>query len=148
MRILIASGDRRVREAGAAGVVFQHADELQKLGHQVDVWFFDDVVPTPHWPGRFRSLEFATALSRRIRSNPEQFDVLDIHAPFGCVYGLARKFSSKATAPYVFTMQGSEERYVSILDIQSDVASFQVPQDDPCCTLVFSQQRQRVYRVQ
>jgi hypothetical protein len=35
-----------------------------------------------------------------------------------------------------------------ILDIQSDVAPFQVPQNNPCCTLVFSQQRQRVYRVQ
>ena len=35
-----------------------------------------------------------------------------------------------------------------ILDIQSDAAGFQVPQDNPCCTLVFSQQRQRVYRVQ
>ena len=115
MRILIASGDRRVREAGASGVVLHHAEELQKLGHQVDVWFFDDVVPTPHWPARFRSLEFATVLSRRIRSNPAQFDVLNIHAPFGCVYGLARKFSFKPMPPYVFTLQGSEERYVSTM---------------------------------
>jgi glycosyltransferase involved in cell wall biosynthesis len=115
LRILIASGDRRVREAGAAGVVFHHADELQKLGHKVDVWFFDDVIPSPRWPTRFRSLEFATALSRRILSNPAQFEVVNIHAPFGCVYGLARKSSSKPTPPYVFTMQGSEERYVSTM---------------------------------
>ena len=115
MRILIASGDRRVREAGAAGVVFHHAEELQKLGHQVDVWFFDDVIPSPRWPARFSSLEFATALSRRIRSSPAQFEVVNIHAPFGCVYGLARTISSKRTPPYVFTMQGSEERYESTM---------------------------------
>ena len=43
MKILIAVGVRRAREAGAAGVAFNHAEELQKLGHQVETWFLDDL---------------------------------------------------------------------------------------------------------
>jgi glycosyltransferase involved in cell wall biosynthesis len=113
MRILIAIGVRRVREAGAASVVFHHEEELAKLGHKVETWFLDDLLPTPHWPARFEQLEFAFAVSRRIRRNPAQFDVVNLHAPWGCVYGLTRKLSpASSEPPYVFTMQGSEERYV------------------------------------
>jgi glycosyltransferase involved in cell wall biosynthesis len=112
MNILIAIGVKRQKEAGAAGVVFNHAAELQKLGHRVDTWFFDDLLPSPRWPARFQELEFAFAVSRRIRRNPSAYDVVNVHAPWGGVYGLSRKlFSSAAFPPYVFTMQGSEERY-------------------------------------
>ena len=112
MRILIAIGVRRVKEAGAAGVAFNHAAELEKLGHQIELWFLDDLLPKPRWPARFEALEFAAAVSRKIRRNPSQFDVVNIHAPSGCLYGLARKWSSRShLPPYVFTMQGSEERY-------------------------------------
>jgi glycosyltransferase involved in cell wall biosynthesis len=112
MKILIAIGVRRMKEAGGAGVVFNHAEQLQKLGHQVDTWFFDDLLPYPHWPARFQELEFAFAVSRRIRQNPTQYDVVNLHAPWGSVYGLSRKlWSSTGFPPYVFTMQGSEERY-------------------------------------
>jgi glycosyltransferase involved in cell wall biosynthesis len=113
MRILIASGVRRVREAGAAGVVFYHAEGLQKLGHQVETWFFDDVLPKPSWPVRFQELEFAAGVSRQIRKEAHRFDVVNLHAPWGCVYGISRAmFPSAELPPYVFTMQGSEERYV------------------------------------
>jgi len=119
MKILIAIGVRRVREAGAAGVAFNHAEELEKLGHQVELWFFDDLLKTPRWPARFQELEFAAAVSRRIRRNPTQFDVVNIHAPWGCVYGGARKlFSSAKLPPYVFTMQGSEERYTLAMRLE------------------------------
>jgi glycosyltransferase involved in cell wall biosynthesis len=116
MKILIAIGVKRQKEAGAAGVVFNHAEQLQKLGHRVDTWFFDDLLPSPRWPARFQELEFAFAVSRRIRQNPQAYDVVNLHAPWGCVYGLSRKlFSSAAFPPYVFTMQGSEERYVQAM---------------------------------
>lgn len=119
MKILIAIGVRRVREAGAAGVAFNHAEELEKLGHQIDLWFLDDILQPPHWPARFVELEFATEVSRRIRRNPKQFDVVNIHAPWGGVYGLSRKlFSSAALPPYVFTVQGSEERYVLAMRLE------------------------------
>ena len=112
MKILIATGVRRVREAGAAGVVLNHSEQLRRIGHEVDCWFFDDVLPAPRWPARLADIEFAFAISKRIRCNPRQYDVVNLHAPWGCVYGLSRKlFSSSALPPYVFTMQGSEERY-------------------------------------
>lgn len=112
MKILIASGVPCVQEAGTAAVALNHAKELRKLGHEVDCWFFDDVIQTQRWPARFAILEFATAVSRRIRRNPSEFEVVNLLAPWGCVYGLSRKlFPSPALPPYVFTMQGSEERY-------------------------------------
>jgi glycosyltransferase involved in cell wall biosynthesis len=108
----MAIGVLRQREAGAAGVVFSHAEQLEKLGHQVDCWFFDDILPSPRWPARFRDLEFAAAVSSRIRRQPNQYDLVNLHAPWGCVYGLSRKwFPSAELPPYVFTMQGSEERF-------------------------------------
>ncbi len=116
LRILISSGVPRCREAGAAGVVFSHAEELEKLGHQVECWFFDDLLPSPHWPARFKDLEFAFAVASRIRRRPGQFDVVNLHAPWGCVYGVSRKwFPSEELPPYVFTMQGSEERFVKAM---------------------------------
>lgn len=112
MKILIAIGVVSRREAGAAGVVFNHAEQLRKLGHQVETWFFDDLLPSPRWPARFQELEFAFAVSRRIRRNPAQYDVVNLHAPSGVAYGVSRKlFPSVALPPYVFTLQGSEERY-------------------------------------
>ena len=119
MNILIAIGVKRQKEAGAAGVVFNHAEQLQKLGHQVDTWFFDDLLPSPRWPVRFQELEFAFAVSRRIRKNPSAYDVVNLHAPWGGVFGLSRKlFSSAALPPYVFTMQGSEERYARAMRLE------------------------------
>lgn len=120
MKILIAIGVRRVREAGAASVVLHHADELGQLGHKVETWFFDDLLPAPRWPSRFEQLEFAFAVSRRIRHKPAQFDVVNLHAPWGCVYGLTLKLSpAPSDPPYVFTMQGSEERYVLAMRLEA-----------------------------
>jgi glycosyltransferase involved in cell wall biosynthesis len=119
LKILIAIGVLRQREAGAAGVVFNHAEQLEKLGHRVDCWFFDDILPSPRWPARFRDLEFAADVSSRIRRQPKQYDVVNLHAPWGCVYGLSRKwFPSAELPPYVFTMQGSEERFARAMKLE------------------------------
>jgi glycosyltransferase involved in cell wall biosynthesis len=119
LKILIAIGVLRKREAGAAGVVFNHAEQFEKLGHQVDCWFFDDILPSPRWPRRFRDLEFAAEVSSRIRRQPHQYDLVNLHAPWGCVYGLAHKwFPSPELPPYVFTMQGSEERFVHAMRLE------------------------------
>jgi glycosyltransferase involved in cell wall biosynthesis len=121
LKILIAIGVLRKREAGAAGVVFNHAEELQKLGHEVDCWFWDDLLPHPRWPARFRDLEFAVAVSSRIRRLPRQYDVVNVHAPWGCVFGLSRKwFPSGELPPYVFTMQGSEERFALAMKLEQE----------------------------
>jgi glycosyltransferase involved in cell wall biosynthesis len=116
VRILIAIGVLRQQEAGAAGVVFNHARELEKRGHSVECWFLDDVLPNATGAGRFEALVFAHRVAKRILKEKQQFDVVNLHAPWGCVYGLWRKFLRPAGAPpYVFTMQGSEERAVYMM---------------------------------
>ena len=119
LKILIAIGLPRQREAGAAGVVFNHAEQLAKMGHQVDCWFFDDLLPSPRWPARFRDLEFAFAVSSRIRKNPGLYDVVNVHCPWGGVFGLSRKwFPAKQLPPYVFTMHGCEERFTQAMRLE------------------------------
>jgi glycosyltransferase involved in cell wall biosynthesis len=119
LKILIATGVLRQKEAGAAGVVFHHARELAALGHQVDCWFYEDLLPAPKWPSRLRDLEFAFAVSRRIRREPGHYDVVNLHCPWGCIFGLSQKwFPSEDLPPYVFTMQGSEERFALAMKLE------------------------------
>jgi glycosyltransferase involved in cell wall biosynthesis len=115
LRILIASGVPRQREAGAAAVVFNHQRELEKFGHQVDCWYLDDVL-AKRSSGRFEALSFAIAVARRILRERKSYDVVNLHAPGGFVYGAWKKMRRPAGAPpYVMTMQGSEERYVYVM---------------------------------
>ncbi len=45
---------------------------------------------------------------------------MNLHAPWGCIYGLARKwFPLPELPPYVFTMQGSEERFARAMKLES-----------------------------
>ena len=116
MKILIAIGVLRQQEAGAAGVVFNHARELEKRGHSVDCWFLDDVLPNVNGSGRFDALVFAHRVANKIMQDRRKYDVVNLHAPWGCVYGLRRKFlRPQGAPPYVFTMQGSEERAVFVM---------------------------------
>ncbi len=120
MRILIAIGVPRQKEAGAAGVVLNHAAELAKRGHTVDCWFLEDVLQRPAKPKRFEALLFAISLSRRILKERGKYDVVNLHAPCGCVYGIWRSlFRPAGTPPYVMTMQGSEERYVRAMKLEA-----------------------------
>jgi glycosyltransferase involved in cell wall biosynthesis len=119
LNILIAIGVSRQKEAGAAGVVLNHATELKRRGHAVDCWFLEDVLERPTKPKRLEALLFARELSRRIRREPEKYDVVNLHAPWGCLYGVWRRRFGKAGAPpYVMTMQGSEERYVQAMRLE------------------------------
>jgi glycosyltransferase involved in cell wall biosynthesis len=119
LRILIAIGVIRQREAGAAGVALQHARELEKLGHHVECWFLDDILARPVKPKRFDALLFAASVAKRILRDPKRFDVVNIHAPWGCIYGVCRKYFQVAGAPpCILTMQGSEERYVQTMILE------------------------------
>jgi len=116
LRVLIAIGVPRQREAGAAGVVLSHQRELIKLGHDVDCWFLDDVLVNPGRAARFEALSFAVAIAKRILGERKKYDVVNLHAPHGCVYGAWLKmFRPGETPPYVMTMQGSEERYAYVM---------------------------------
>jgi len=119
LHILIAIGVPRREEAGAAGVVLNHARELEKRGHRVTCWFLEDVLRQPAKPKRFEAILFAMAVAGQIRKEKKDFDVVNLHAPWGCAYGIWRKLSRPSGAPpYVMTMQGSEERYVRAMRIE------------------------------
>jgi glycosyltransferase involved in cell wall biosynthesis len=119
VRILIAIGVPRQKEAGAAGVALNNATELVKRGHQVDCWFLEDALARPVKWKRFESLLFAFALTKKILHDRVKFDVVNLHAPWGCAYGmLHRIFRPKNSPPYVMTMQGSEERYVQAMTLE------------------------------
>jgi glycosyltransferase involved in cell wall biosynthesis len=120
VRILIAIGVPRQAEAGAAGVVLNHARELEKRGHEVDCWFLEDVLNRPARPKRFEALFFAASVANRILKDRKKYDVVNLHAPWGCVYGIWRRILRPLGAPpYVLTMQGSEERYVQTMRIEN-----------------------------
>lgn len=116
MRILIAIGVQREKEAGAAGVALSHARELSKRGHEVDCWFLEDIFAEPLSSSRFEALIFANRVSKRILREPRKYDVVNLHAPWGCAYGFRRRYLGGGDAPpYVMTMQGSEERFVQAM---------------------------------
>lgn len=119
MRILIATGVPRQQEAGTAAVVLNHARKLERRGHQVTCWFLEDILEKPVRWKRFEALWFAVALARRIQVRGGEFDVVNIHAPYGCAYGLWRKLGKRRGAPpYVFTMHGCEERFVRAMRLE------------------------------
>lgn len=98
-------------EAGVAGIVYNLARELDNLGHSVKPIFFEDLLPQQQWPSRFRTIEFAKRISAYVREARTEFDVINIHAPFGFWYGWRRRrLGSQAGPPYVMTMHGLEER--------------------------------------
>lgn len=112
MRILIAIGVARQQEAGAAAVVLNHARELEKLGHSVECWFLEDVLTRPAKPKRFEAFIFANSVASRILRERDKYDVVNLHAPWGCVYGARRTLKRTGRVPpYVLTMQGLEQRY-------------------------------------
>src|SRR5712692_1475576 len=111
MRILMISGVPGNAEAGVAGVVNNLTKELRDLGHSVKPLFFEDLLPQQKWPNRFRTVEFARAIAHYVREARAQYDVINIHAPFGFWYGAQRRLrGSQAGPPYVMTMHGLEER--------------------------------------
>jgi glycosyltransferase involved in cell wall biosynthesis len=110
MRILMISGVPGKAEAGVAGIVYNLAKELGALGHAVKPIFFEDLLPQQEWPNRFRTIEFAKKISEYVREVRTEYDVVNIHAPFGFWYGSQRRRSSRAGPPYVMTMHGLEER--------------------------------------
>jgi glycosyltransferase involved in cell wall biosynthesis len=111
MRILMIAGVPGKAEAGGAGVVYNVTDELRKLGHSVKVMFFEDVLARQRWPARFRTIEFARAVAKYAAQAKNDYDIINIYAPFGFWYGfLRRRRGSHAGPPYVLTMHGIEER--------------------------------------
>jgi glycosyltransferase involved in cell wall biosynthesis len=111
MRILMISGSSGKAEGGVAGVVHNLGKELCALGHHVEPKFFEDLLEQPRWPSRFRAVEFARRIAQYVQERKNDFDVVNIHAPFGFWYGAKRRrLGREAGPPYVMTMHGLEER--------------------------------------
>jgi glycosyltransferase involved in cell wall biosynthesis len=112
MRILMIGGVGKA-ESGVGGVLGNLASELRKLGHKVTPMCMGEILPNPKWPNRFRTVEFAAKIAGYVASLESEFDVVNVHAPFGFVYGAKRKLGKKgAKLPYVMTMHGLEERRI------------------------------------
>src|SRR5260370_1651311 len=111
MRILMISGVPGKAEAGVAGVVNNLTKELGDLGHSVKPLFFEDLLPRQTWPNRFRTIEYAKRIAEYVQETGKEFDIVNIHAPFGFWYGAQRRRRGlRAGPPYVMTMHGLEER--------------------------------------
>jgi glycosyltransferase involved in cell wall biosynthesis len=111
MRILMISGVPGKAEAGVAGIVYNLAKELGELGHRVKPLFFEDLLPKQRWPARFRTIELAKRIAVYVKKVRTEYDVINIHAPFGFWYGAQRRWRGlRAGPPYVMTMHGLEER--------------------------------------
>jgi len=111
MRLLMIAGVAGKAEAGGAGVVHNVAKELRNLGHTVKPMFFEDLIPKQRWPARFRTLEFAARVSSFVDEVKNEYDVVNIYAPYGFWYGFGRRRKGSAAGPpYVMSMHGLEER--------------------------------------
>jgi len=111
MRILMVAGSPGKAEGGVAGIVHNLAKELGQLGHNVEPKFFEDLLSNQKWPSRFRTVEFAKRIAGYVQKKESDFDIINIHAPFGFWYGMQRWLrGDDAGPPYVMTMHGLEER--------------------------------------
>src|SRR4029077_13209577 len=111
MRILMISGVPGKAEAGVAGIVYNLAKELGGLGHSVKPVFFEDLLPQQKWLDRFRTIEFAKRIAGHVKETRSEYDIINIHAPFGFWYGVQRHWPGSQAGPlYVMTMHGLEER--------------------------------------
>ncbi len=113
MRILMVSGSPGKAEGGVAGIVHNLAKELGQLGHSVEPKFFEDLLPAQKWPSRFCAIEFSRRIAGYVQEKKSEFDIINIHAPFGFWYGTQRWLrGDDAGPPYVMTMHGLEERRI------------------------------------
>jgi glycosyltransferase involved in cell wall biosynthesis len=111
MKIAIATLSPGRPEGGVANVVHNTAQALRSRGHEVTCIFSEDVFPASGVNARFQATSYAFRLARMLSKRKGEFDVVNIHAPVGFVYGFARKFGFfSGLPPYVMTLHGIEER--------------------------------------
>ena len=113
MRIVIAAPVSKQPEGGVANVVYNTAEGLRRRGHEVTCLFNEDVLPASGVIPRFHALYFSYGLAKILKRRKGEFDIANIHAPVGFLYGLSRKLMPRAgLPPYVMMLHGIEERRV------------------------------------
>jgi glycosyltransferase involved in cell wall biosynthesis len=116
LKILMGSGVPRRREGGVAAIIYNLGRELERFGHEVTYIFLDDLVVPDKVSPRFIESIFSYRLARYIAQNRDKFSVVNLHAPCGMVYGLARSWTRrKGWPPYVMTLHGLEERRAHVM---------------------------------
>ena len=116
LHILMAAGVPRKREGGAAAIAYNFGRELEQRGHQVSYLFLEDLMSESAMRARFREWTFSRRLARYISENRQKFSIVHLHAPAGLVYGLRRRWLSKAgLPPYVMLLHGLEERRLEVM---------------------------------
>src|SRR5260370_16893273 len=113
MRILIVCGASRQREGGVAGIVYNLASALRALGHTVDCLFHEDLLTRRRLPEHLDAVELAIQAARQIRRRRENYDVVNIHAPFCFAYAFLRKWrTGQRLPPYPSSYHALEPRPV------------------------------------
>ena len=111
MRILIAAPVSNQPEGGVANVVYNTAEGLRSRGHEVTCLFKEDVLPRPVSIPRLETTYFSFHLARILNKRKSEFDVAEIHAPVGFVYGFFRRLGlTSGLPPCVMMLHGIEER--------------------------------------
>jgi glycosyltransferase involved in cell wall biosynthesis len=115
LRVLMAAPVPRRREGGSAIIAYHLGECLEQRGHSVTYVFQEDLFGQETISPRFSALSFSRRLDRYIAGNREKFDVVNLHAPSGLLYGMRRRWrSSRNLPPYVMTLHGLEERRIHV----------------------------------
>jgi glycosyltransferase involved in cell wall biosynthesis len=113
MRIAIATLSSGQPEGGVANVVHNTAQALRGRGHDVTCLFSEDILPSSTAIPRFHAAYFSYRLAKLLSWRKGEFDIVQIHAPIGFMYGFLRRFRPGAgLPPYVMFLHGIEERRI------------------------------------
>ncbi|MCM3880900.1 MAG: glycosyltransferase family 4 protein [Vicinamibacterales bacterium] len=109
MRFLLAAAVRNSPNTGMGKWAHRVAEALAQDGHDVTLWFEDDVLPDR--AGTAASvLVYPLKLCQKIVRQRDRFDVVVVHEPGGFWYGLARKMSP-ALPPLVAMCHNVESKW-------------------------------------
>lgn len=91
MRFLLAAAVPNSRHTGMGKWAHRVADALMNDGHEVTLWFDEDLLGTQTSSTPAKVLLYPLRLAWQIINNRHQLDVVFVHEPGGFWYGLARK---------------------------------------------------------
>jgi glycosyltransferase involved in cell wall biosynthesis len=116
MRILVSAGVPRRREGGVASTIYNLGEQLERRGHKITYVFNEDLVGADYQRHRLSDMVLSSRLDRYIAQRRGEFDIANLHAPIGMMYGLRRRLSPAGLPPYVLTVHGTEERRLHVND--------------------------------
>lgn len=119
MRILMISGRTGKPDNAVSTVIYNVALELRGRGHQITTKFMDDLLPKPQWPLRLQTVEFARRVASYVHEVAVNFDLVNVHGPFGFIYGPMNKLRKTRRPAYVITLHELEERRLYAMKMET-----------------------------